>query len=84
MKRCGETSGSGGHAHDDQRPKGTFTRLTGTVDPNTGTLETTFTAPEVGGIIDIHGEGFLPFIGVIPGDFTIGVGTEAEVSPHLS
>lgn len=71
---------SGGHDHhDSQRPTGTFSRLRGTVDSRTGTLTTTFTAPEVSGIIDIHGEGFHPFIGVISGDFTIGVGTEGFV-----
>lgn len=65
---------SGGHAHDDgNRPAGTFTPSSGNSGAG-GFLPVTYTAPEVGGIIDVTINSRLPNgIVIPPGTFTIGV-----------
>jgi hypothetical protein len=64
---------SGGHQHDDpSRPKGMFQPTTG----NTGTsgLATTYTSPEVSGVINVTLTGTDPNgVPLVPSTFTIGV-----------
>lgn len=64
---------SGGHQHDDpSRPKGMFQPASG----NTGTngLSTTYTSPEISGIIDVTVTGTDPNGNpLVPATFTIGV-----------
>lgn len=64
---------SGGHQHDDpSRPKGQFQPASG----NTGTsgLSTTYTSPEISGIIDVTLTGTDPNGNpLVPATFTIGV-----------
>ena len=51
---------SGGHVHHDvDRPKGVFTRTSGSTGGSTG-FATTFTAPEVGGVINLLYAGVFP------------------------
>src|SRR5260370_23975273 len=71
---------SGGHQHDDSaRPKGSFQPSSG----NTGTsgLPTTYTSPEVSGIVDVNLTGTAPDgTPLVPTTFTIGVQIDGLVS----
>jgi hypothetical protein len=71
---------SGGHDHDSAaRPKGTFQPSSGST--GTSGLATTYTSPEVSGIIDVNLTGTAPDgTPLAPAVFTIGVQIDGLVS----
>jgi hypothetical protein len=71
---------SGGHDHDSPaRPKGTFQPSSGST--GTGGLSTTYTSPEVSGIIDVNLTGTAPDgTPLAPSTFTIGVQIDGLVA----